>query len=93
MQAAADGFVDAAEGRLVVAGDDELELGIELEEVLAHEAALEAIAAGEGLDLGLGPECGRFLDFGGDGEADAAQPCDLGGMAVGMRDHELSVPR
>jgi hypothetical protein len=87
VQAAADGLVDAAERRLVIADDHELELGVELEEVLAHIAALEAIAAGEFLKLSLGPGLADF-DFAGDGEAAAAQAGDLCRVAFGVRDHE-----
>ena len=47
MKAAADGFVDTAQARFVIAGDDEFELRPILEKVLAHEARRDGIAAGE----------------------------------------------
>jgi hypothetical protein len=48
-------FVDVADGGLVVARHEQLELREELEEVLAHEARRDLVATGEVLDLGLGP--------------------------------------
>src|ERR1700732_4523984 len=48
-------FVDVSDGRLVIAGDNELELWHELEEVLAHEARGYLVTAREGLQLALCP--------------------------------------
>ena len=77
MQASADGFVDAVQGWLVVAGDHQLELRGEGEEVLAHVAGGDRIAAGERLEFAFGPALGA-LGFLGDDEADAAQEGELG---------------
>ena len=47
----------------------------------------EAITAGEGLDLGFGPRPADF-DFGGNGEADAAQAGNFGGVAFCGAGHQ-----
>jgi hypothetical protein len=55
MKPAADGFVHRAKARHVIAGDDQLEVRDELEQVLAHEPRCNFIASGEELDLWLSP--------------------------------------
>ena len=54
-QAPAHGLVDVAQPRLVVAADEQLERRHEVEEVLAHEARGDLVAAGQRLDLGFVP--------------------------------------
>jgi len=56
----------------VIAGDQELELRRILEEVLAHKSRADLVAAGQCLDLGLGP-APTFLGFHRSDEAGAAQ--------------------
>jgi hypothetical protein len=87
VQPAPDGFIDPAKAWLVVADDHELELRRELEEVLAHVAALEPVATGERLDLRLGPGS-PDLDFTADSQADTAQASDFGRVAIGIGDHQ-----
>jgi hypothetical protein len=60
VDAAADRLVNAGQRRFVVAGDHQLELRAEGEEVLVHEARCDGVAAGERLDLGLGPAPAAF---------------------------------
>src|SRR5208282_3656676 len=48
-------LVGGAEARLVVAGDHQLELRTKLEEVLAHEARRDPVAAGDRLYLRFSP--------------------------------------
>src|SRR5580704_91306 len=55
VQSPSHGFVDSSDGGLVVAGNDELELRHELEEVLAHEAGGDLVPAGQCLELAFGP--------------------------------------
>ena len=70
LQAPADGFVDAAQARLVVAGDQQLEPRHELEEVLAHEPGSDLVTASQGFQLALGPAAALFgLDGGHDARA------------------------
>ena len=52
--------------------DHQLELRQVIEEVLAHEARRDLVAAGQRLDLGFGP-APTFLGLGGGDEPRAAQ--------------------
>ena len=87
MQPAPHGFIDGADRRLVVAGDDQLELRDELEEVLAHEAGGDLVAAGQRLEPALGPAPALFgLDRGH--EPRAAQACHVGRVPLALGRHE-----
>src|SRR5690606_18395955 len=81
-QAPPEGGAAGADGGPVVAEEPQGVGGGEGEEVLAHEAAGDDVAAGEHLDAGLG-EALSVVEFGGDDEAGAGQSCDLGGGAGG----------
>jgi hypothetical protein len=52
---AADRLVDGAQDWLVVAGDEQFELGLELEKVLPHEASRNPVASRQRLDAGFRP--------------------------------------
>ena len=87
VQPAPHRLVDVADGGLVVAGDDELELRHELEEVLAHEAGGDLVAAGQRLELALGPAPALLgLDRGD--QARAAQARHVGRVPFAGRRHE-----
>ena len=86
-QAPPHGFVDAAEPRLVVAGDEQLEGRHEVEEVLPHEAGGDPVAAGQRLDLGLVPAA-ALLRFLRDDQARAAQLGQVGRVALGVAGDE-----
>ena len=53
-------LIDAAQARLVVPDNEQLELRAVLEEILAHEPGGNGIAAGERFDLALGPAAAFF---------------------------------
>ena len=81
VEAAAESLVDRVQAGLVVAGDQQLELRRVFEEILAHEARLDAIAAGQRLDAGFVPVPAlRRLD-GGD-QPGALQVGEVGRMPV-----------
>jgi hypothetical protein len=75
------GLVDRAQARLVIAGGQESELWGELEEVGAHEASGNAVAARQHLDLGLGPSP-AFLGLLGRDEPGAAEHREFGRVSV-----------
>ena len=77
------GFVDAAQTRLVVAGDDEFELRRELEKILPHEASRYPVAAGQRLDAQLRP-ASAFFRLDGRDEARALQAGQVCRMPVGI---------
>ena len=83
MEAPADRLVDASEAGLVVARDDEFERGPVLEEILAHEARGDGIAASELLNPAFRP-ASSFLRFGRGDEPCAAETGEIGRMAIGV---------
>ena len=83
VQAPADGVVDVAQARLVIAGDEQLELRPVGEEVLAHEPGRDRIAAGQRLDPRLGPAPARLGLLRGD-QPGAAQHRHVGRVAIGV---------
>src|SRR6266446_10564858 len=60
MKTPPDRLVNGPQGGLMVAGDDQFELGNEVEKVLAHEASCHLIATRRTLDLGFGPSPALF---------------------------------
>ena len=87
VETAADGFVDIAQAWLVIAGDEQLELRAVGEEVLAHEAGADRVAAGECLDAGFRPVT-AFLGFLGRHQPGAAQCGEVGGVPIVLRGGE-----
>ena len=88
MQAPAHGLIDVADGRLVVADHEQLELRHELEEVLAHEAGGDLVATGQGLELAFGPAAALLgLDRGDDPGATEARHVGRMPIAVGCHEH------
>ena len=81
MEPPPDRLVNGVEAGLVVARDQELELRLELEEVLAHEAGFDALAACEGLDPAFGP-APALLGLARGDEPRAAQAGELGRVPV-----------
>ena len=81
VEAAADGLVHRAQAGLVVAADHQLELRQIVEEILAHEARRNLVAAGQRLDLGFGP-APTFLGLGGGDQASAAQAGEVGRVPI-----------
>ena len=79
-------FVDVFEPRLVVAGDEQLELRHKIKKVLPHETCGYLVAAGQGLDLGFVP-APSLLGFLGDDETVA---CSLA-TSVGWRSVVLAM--
>src|SRR5262245_19482228 len=65
------------QARLMVAGDEELEGGDEVEKVLPHEACSDLVAAGQCLDFGFVP-APAFLGFLRHHESSAAQLGEVG---------------
>ena len=65
----------------MVAGDEQLELGEEVEEVLSHEARRYLVPAGDGLDLRFVPAPALFC-FDRCNKACTAQACEVGGVPV-----------
>lgn len=61
MKASLDGLIDSLQSRLVVAGDQQLELRRELKEILAHESGRDLVATRKRLDLAFGPAATLFL--------------------------------
>jgi hypothetical protein len=78
------GLVNVADGGLVVAGNDELELRDELEEVLAHETRGDFVPAGQRLELAFGP-ASSLLGLDGGDEARPAEPRHVGRMPLSRR--------
>ena len=72
MESAAHGLIDASQARLMIAGDDELELRDVLEEVLPHEPRCNPVASGKRLDLAFRPSP-PLLGFDSGYETSAAQ--------------------
>ena len=72
VQPAPDCLVDRPQTRLMIAGDQQLELRSVLEKILSHEARGDLIAAGQRLDLALGPTS-AFFGFHGGHKAGTAQ--------------------
>ena len=87
MEPPPDGLVDRSKRRLMVAGDDQFECGPILEEVLAHEAGRNGVAAGELLDPEFGPAT-AFFGFGRGDEAGAAEAGEVGRMAIAVARRE-----
>ncbi len=71
------------QARLVVAGDEQLELRPVGEEVLAHEPGRDRVAAGQRLDLSLGP-APALLGLLRRDQPGAAQHRHVGRVAIGM---------
>ena len=65
----------------MVAGDPQLKLGREVEEIAVHEPRGHSVAAGHGLDLGLVP-APAFFGFLCHGEAVTVQLGDVGGVPL-----------
>ncbi len=74
-------LVDAPEARLVVSGNEQLELRRVLEEVAAHEPGGDDVAAGECFDLRLRPAPAFFSLDDGRHQAGTAEPA----TSVGCR--------
>ena len=90
METPPDSFVHRAKARLVVAGDDQLEGGDELEKVLPHEPRADLVAAGKRLDLCFGP-APALLGFARGDQTGATQSGEVGRMALGLRRGESSI--
>ena len=87
MKSTPDRFVDAAKRRLMIAGDDQLERGPVLEEILAHETGRDGVAAGELLDPRFGP-ASALLGFGRGDEAGAAEAGEVGRVTIAVARRE-----
>ncbi len=85
--AAPEGEAAGADLGAVVAEQPELVGGLEGEEVLAHPAGLDLVAAGEQLDPGL-VEAVAGLELGADDDAPAVEFGEVGGVAVEGLGHE-----
>jgi hypothetical protein len=74
----------------MVAGDDQLKRGPILEEILAHEAGRNRVAAGELLDSRLGPAATLF-SFGCGDEARAAQAGQISRVTIRLLAVNVSI--
>jgi hypothetical protein len=83
MESPSNGLVDRSKGRLMIAGDDELELRPVFEKVLPHEPGRNCVAAGKLLDPTLSPASALFC-FGRSDEAGAAKAGQICRMSVGV---------
>src|SRR5262249_35274396 len=87
IEATPDCLVHRLEARLMIAGDNQLELRRVLEEVLAHESRRNLVAAGERFDSAVGPAAAFFCLDSGD-ETRAAQAGKVCGMPIDGRCRE-----
>jgi hypothetical protein len=81
MKPTSDCFVDRSQMRFVITRDPQLELRHKFEEVLSHEPGRYPIAAGQCLNLRLGP-ASSFLRFSDGNKTRTAQACEVGWMAL-----------
>jgi hypothetical protein len=75
------GFIHRSQPRFVVAGDNELEHGLEFKEVLPHEPGRNLVATGKGLDAAFCPSA-ALLGFRGRYQPGSAQRSQLGRVPV-----------
>ena len=87
MHAAAHGLIDVANRRLVVTGNQELELRSVGKEILVHQARRDVIPTRDRLDLGFVP-ASALLCLSCRYKARTAQSCQIGGVPVRARFHE-----
>ena len=87
MHAALHCLIHIANGRLVVADDQQLELRYELKEVLPHETRSDLVAPSQRLKLAFCPTAALFGLNGGD-HARSAQSRHIGWMPIAVARHK-----